>query len=78
MSVDVLIQTCALPTYLKADCRDENKNCRFKCRDHKAELHGPTTLTCGGDMTWIGQLPVCLGKNRLIQHVVPTSIKFCH
>ncbi|KOB75947.1 ATP-dependent DNA helicase [Operophtera brumata] len=63
MSVDVLIQTCALPKYLIADCRDENKTCSFTCRDHRAKLHGPSTLSCGDDMKWVGQLPACSGKH---------------
>lgn len=60
MQVHVLMQFCNLPKYLRSHCHGEqNKTCNFTCRDPKKKLKGLSTLTCGDNMKWTSNLPVC-------------------
>ncbi|CAD0194736.1 unnamed protein product [Chrysodeixis includens] len=70
MQIHVLVQSCYVPKYLVSHCGADNKTCAFTCRDPKSELRGHQTLTCGDDMRWSGQLPVCHGRTWC-QHPPP-------
>lgn len=59
--VHVILQTCPTPKYLISQCNDSNI-CKLKCRDDSLQLQGDSTLVCGEDMTWEGQLPTCRGN----------------
>ncbi|XP_049877298.1 uncharacterized protein LOC126374650 [Pectinophora gossypiella] len=57
MQVHVVVQGCVTPKYLTEHCKD--RNCNFTCRDPKLELYGQSSLACGPDMKWTGELPIC-------------------
>ena len=60
MQVHVLMQFCHIPKYLLSHCHGEQNNtCSFTCRDPKKKLQGQSTLTCGDNMKWTSNLPVC-------------------
>ncbi|XP_028156190.1 uncharacterized protein LOC114349826 [Ostrinia furnacalis] len=65
MEVHVIVQNCAVPSYLISKCDEKTKVCNFSCRDPNMELQGHTTLSCGDTMgwtDWTGALPVCRAR----------------
>lgn len=65
MQVDVIVQNCAVPSYLVSQCNEKSKMCSFSCRDPSLELQGHSALSCGDTMGWTGwtgNLPICRGK----------------
>ncbi|KAI8425686.1 hypothetical protein MSG28_011494 [Choristoneura fumiferana] len=68
MQVHVIVQGCATPKYLVAHCWEHNTQCNFTCRNSQLELSGPPTQTCGDDLKWKGDLPVCKGRNSWRRH----------
>ncbi|OWR48914.1 hypothetical protein KGM_203843 [Danaus plexippus plexippus] len=63
MQVHVIMQTCPTPRYLISHCNENTNICTFKCRVESLELEGNTELSCGEDLQWQGNLPVCRARN---------------
>lgn len=62
MQIHVIVQDCPKPKYLVSHCEEKIKLCHFSCSDERLELHGKSSLYCGEDMKWEGNLPVCRGN----------------
>ncbi|CAG4979121.1 unnamed protein product [Parnassius apollo] len=61
--VHVVTQSCRTPKSIVAHCKGLNRPCNFTCRDSNLEIYGASSLSCGNDLQWEGNLPICKARN---------------
>lgn len=62
LQIYVVPQSCLTPDNLVIHCEKGSKTCNFTCRYPDQQLYGEKTLTCGENMKWNGNLPICKAR----------------